>query len=97
MNQLLIEKIGFTYHQVLVAIICLYMLYYTWNKHLNILQKVNGQFIFTNNILKRVFEAFYQKNIIILDKSFSHNLIINAKVMIDTIVEKHGVINFYII
>ena len=51
-----------------MANVYLFILYYTWNKRSNILQKVNGWFAFTKNILKRLVKAFHQMGMIVLYK-----------------------------
>ena len=71
-----------------MAIVCLSMLCYAQNKRSNILQKVNGQFAFANNVPKRFVKAFHQMGMIVLYESICRDLNINAKVVMDTIIEK---------
>lgn len=96
MNRLLTEKTRPTRNQSFVAIVCFSMLYYARNKYSNILQRVNGQFAFTNNIPKKFIKAFYQMGIIVSYESICHGLNINAKVVMDTIVEKIQTCQFFV-
>lgn len=97
MNGLLMKKTGPTCNQVLIAVVCLYMLCYTQSKCLNILQKVNNQFTFANNVLKRFVKVFYHKSMIILYESICRGLNINTKIVMDTIVEKIWTSQFFVL
>lgn len=80
-----------------MAVVCLSMLCYAWNKRSNILQRINDQFAFANNVTKRFVEAFHQMGMIVLYESICRGLYINAKVVMDTIIEKTRISQFFVL
>lgn len=52
------------------------------------MQKVNIQFFFANNILKRFVKFFYQISFFVSDKSLYCGLQANAKAVIEEILDK---------
>ncbi len=72
----------------LIAVIALAMLSYARSKRSNLVQRVNTQFTFANNVLKQFVELFHQLGLMILYESFRHDLQSNTKAVIDSIIEK---------
>lgn len=57
-------------NRALIAVVTLKILYYAQSKRFNIVQRVNIQFAFINNVLKSFVESFHQMGFFILYKSF---------------------------
>lgn len=53
----------------LILVVALEMLYYAQIDRFNIMQRVNTQFAFPNNIPKRFVESFYQIDFLIIYES----------------------------
>ena len=95
-NQILKDRITPKRNRALVAVVCLSMLCYARNERSNIVQRVNGQFAFANNVPKRFVEAFHQMGMIVSYESIRRGLNINAKAVMDTIVDKTRTCRFFI-
>lgn len=61
------------------------------------MQRINGQFAFANNVPKRFVEAFHQMGMIVSYESICRDLNINAKVVMDTIIEKTWTSQFFVL
>lgn len=72
----------------MIAVLALGMLSYIQSEHFNIVQRVNTQFIFANNILKQFVESYYQMGFLVSYEFFRHGLQANTKVVIEEILEK---------
>lgn len=71
---LLKDWITSQYNRVLIAVVALEMLYYTWSEHSNIMQRVNIQFTFANNVLNWFVKLFHQIDLFVSYKSLRHKL-----------------------
>ncbi len=72
------------------------MLCYARSERSNIVQRVNTQFAFANNVPKRFVESFHQMGFLVLYKSLPHGLQANAKTVMEEILEKTQIWRFFI-
>ncbi len=72
------------------------MLYYARSERSNIVQRVNTQFAFANNVPKRFVESLHQMGLFVLYESFCRSLQANAKAVIEEILEKTQTRRFFI-
>lgn len=80
----------------LVAVVALSMLWYVQNECSNIIQKVNTQFAFANNVSKRFVESFHHISTLVSYESLRYGLQANAKVIMEAIMEKTKNCQFFI-
>ena len=64
------------------------MLCYAQSKCSNIVQRINIQFIFANNVFKQFVESLHRIGLFVLYESFCYDLQTNAKAVIEEILEK---------
>lgn len=93
---LLEDQTSSQHNHALVAVVALSMLYYAQSEHFNIIQKLNTQFAFTNNVPKRFVESFHQMSTLVLYESLRCGLQANAKAVIETILKKTQNHRFFI-
>lgn len=91
------KRILSKYNRVLISIVSLALLYYTQNKRSNLFQRVIGHFAFSGNIPKCSIKSFYQMGMIVLYKSIQRGLQVNAKAVIEEIVNKTRFYRFFIL
>ncbi len=72
----------------LVAVVALLMLCYIRSERFNIVQRVNTQFAFANNVPKQFVELFHQMDTLVLYESLCHGLQANVKAVMEAILEK---------
>lgn len=80
----------------LVVVMAPSILCYAWNKRFNIVERINAQFVFTNNILKKFIKSFHQMGTFILYKSLHCDFQANAKTVMEVILEKTRTRQFFI-
>lgn len=61
------------HNHTLVIIVALSILYYAQSEQSNIIQRVNTQFAFANNILKRFVESFHQMGTLVSYESLCYD------------------------
>lgn len=90
------ERTNSTRNRALVSVVCLSMLCYARNERSSMMQRVGGQFAFANNVPKRLVEAYHQMGLIVSYESIRRGLNVNAKAVMDTIVDKIRTSRFFI-
>ncbi len=80
----------------LITVVALGMLCYTQSKRSNIVQRVNTQFAFANNVPKQFVESFHQMSLLVSYKSLRRSLQANAKAVMEEILEKTQTRQFFI-
>ena len=93
---LLKNRIISQHNRVLITVVALGKLYYIQNEYSNIVQRVNTQFTFTNNVPKRFMESFHQIGYLVSYESLCCDLQANAKAVMEEILEKTQTQRFYI-
>lgn len=81
----------------LIAVVALAILCYAQSERCNLVQRVNAQFAFANNVPKRFVELFHQLGLIVSYKSLRRGLQSNAKAIMDSIIEKTRSQRFFIL
>ena len=93
---LLENQIISQHNYALFAVVALSMLCYAQSKRFNIVQKVNTQFAFANNILKQFIELFHQMKTHVLYESLNCGLQANTKAVMEEILKKIQTRQFFI-
>lgn len=84
-------------NRAFIFVVNLVLLCYIQNEQSNLFQKIISYFAFSSKILKRFVELYHQISIIVLYESISRGLQINAKAIIEEIINKILFHHFFIL
>ncbi|MCJ1342648.1 hypothetical protein MMC31_000835 [Peltigera leucophlebia] len=70
-------------NKALIAIVCLSLLGYTYNKNINLLQVVNRYFGFAQNVPKRCIEVLHQMGVMVSGETICRSLQYNATAIVE--------------
>lgn len=90
------ERTSSRRNRALIAVVSLAMLCYARSERSNLVQRVNSQFAFANNVPKQFVESFHQMGILVSYESIRCGLQTNAKTIMDIIVDKTRSSRFFI-
>ncbi len=96
-SPLLQYRTTFQCNCTLIAVVALEILCYAQNKCFNIMQRVNIQFTFANNVPQRFIESFHQICLLVSYESLHHSRQANAKAVMEENLEKTQIRQFFIL